>query len=1236
MNRKNPKGTRICVEKELPRQLDRRPVRTGVLALTIAAVLLWGVVAVAQLPATIDLNVPPGSEASPVVRVYGDDTVDYLGSDGSDGIAFGDVNGDGYDDLIIGALRADPGGRSNAGEVYVIYGSASLPVSTVDLNTDGAISAAGETRILGDDGNDLSGSAVASGDVNGDGCDDVIIGVPRGAPGGRTEAGEIYIIYGSDSLPGTIVDLNTDGAISPAGETRILGDDFFDRAGTSVASGDVNGDGYDDVIIGAPFADPGSPARSDAGEVYVVYGGVGRPGTAVSLSSLPGTHGETRILGDDAGGRAGSVVDCGDVNGDGYDDIAFGAPRVDPAGRTNAGASCVVYGGAGLPASIVDLADGPGVNGETRVLGDDNDDYSGWSIATADVDGDGRDDVIIGAYRADPGGRGDAGEVYVIYGSGGLPGTSVDLSAAPGTNGETRILGDDVLDQAGWSVAGADVNGDGYDDVIVGARYSDTPGGSNAGELDVVYGSLALPNTTVDLSAGGDDVSVLGDNTDDILGYAVEAGADVNLNGVADFAASAYHGDNPSIDGTNNRAGYAVAVFGDGVAPGAMASEYFKAGAAPPRGIGGRLSPVVRTQVSFDEGTAAPVTVALTRSDAGISNLGDGTLTDVADVVWEVTTTRTGYAVAQVTFQYLDSEIVGLPEAGLTLFRASLLSGPWIEVVTQAADPDRNEITGTVAGLSFFALKTDTTPPVAGTVTSDAGDYTNDNSQLDFSWAGFDDPESGIVDYLVALGDGVDPEAYEGFTSVGLVATHTFTAGAPYADAMYVCTVRAVNGVGLTTDATADVTVDTTPPAGGAVTSDAGDYTNDNSQLDFSWAGFDDPESGIVDYEVALGDGVDPEAYAAFASVGLVGTTTFAGPFGDGLYVCTVRAVNGAGGSTDETASVTVDTTVPVAGTVTSDTGDLTNSTTELVFSWTGFNDPESGIADYEVALGDGVDPEAYEAFASVGLLETHTFNGTFTNGVTYVCTVRATNGAGSDVSASGDVTVDTDAPEILSIVLSDPSPTNKPTVDFAVTFTEAVAGVNLAAPFDDFAATVDAKAITGAEVTAVAGADDAYTVSVGIGSGNGTIRLDVLAAGGIVDLPGTPLAADYTAGPAYTIEHLAFVTDLPPNVDRYVGESYTFTVAMTGGTTPYTYAWMKDDAAIPGAPNAATYELTDLVTDDTGEYRCDVSDAYESVESSTLQLAVTYSTPAVSMVGLGVLILAAGAAGARALRRRR
>ena len=353
----------------------------------------------------------------------------------------GDVNGDGYDDLIIGAWGARRNRDNDVGETYIVYGGASAPGTNgvLDLSdldgTDGFI-------LNGIDAGDRSGHSVSSaGDVNGDGYDDLIIGARYADPNGDSNAGETYVVYGGASAPGTggVLDLSdldgTNGFI-------LNGIDAVDLSGWSVSSaGDVNGDGYDDLIIGAIGADPN--VTNQAGETYVVYGGASAPGEdgVLDLSDLDGTDGFI-LNGIDAGDRSGwSVSSAGDVNGDGYDDLIIDALYGDPNG-SNSGETYIVYGGASAPGTggVLDLSDLDGTDGFI-LNGIDAGDESGRSVSSAgDVNGDGYDDLIIGAPSADPNGNSDAGETYVIYG--GATGTeSLTPVTAQGTAAADNFTG---------------------------------------------------------------------------------------------------------------------------------------------------------------------------------------------------------------------------------------------------------------------------------------------------------------------------------------------------------------------------------------------------------------------------------------------------------------------------------------------------------------------------------------------------------------------------------------------------------------------------------------------------------------------------------------------------------------------------------------------------------------------------------------------------------------------------
>jgi hypothetical protein len=326
----------------------------------------------------------------------------------------GDVNHDGYGDLIVGAYN-----YSGHGRVYVYYGSAnglsSTPNWTAEISQTNA---------------QFGYSVGTAGDVNGDGFADILVGAPLFDNNYKDE-GRVYVYYGSGNGLNSSPDLTLDGGQAGA---------LF---GMSVASaGDINQDGYSDVIVGAPKYDGD---QADEGKVFLFNGS---SSGLISTSSWSAENHQ-------GGSAFGEVVaTASDVNGDGYSDILVGAPAYEN-GQTNEGRAYLYTGSSsGLSSSPAWWAEG----NQTGA-------YFGEALGTAgDVNGDGFSDVIVGAPRYD-GSQMDTGKVYLYYGS------SSGLQSYPNWTSE----GEQAYAYYGYSIStGGDMNGDGYDDILIGSHlYND-------------------------------------------------------------------------------------------------------------------------------------------------------------------------------------------------------------------------------------------------------------------------------------------------------------------------------------------------------------------------------------------------------------------------------------------------------------------------------------------------------------------------------------------------------------------------------------------------------------------------------------------------------------------------------------------------------------------------------------------------------------------------------------------
>jgi hypothetical protein len=479
-----------------------------------------------------------GVEGSGTSSPQGGAAYDWMGEGNAASASYGesvrsagDVNGDNFDDVIVGAVNCNNSSYPQSGRAYLYDGSANGISTTAGWDAPPPV-----LNAYGFFG----GLASTAGDVNGDGYDDVLVTMTN-YDNTYADEGAVFVWYGSNT------------GLKAGYDWVARGNTTYAHLGWDAGpAGDVNHDGYDDIIAGAFRYDSGSVSHA-----YVWYGSInGLNVGGIRPVGLPSNADWTATTDQHCGGGGTAcsafgtrVGSAGDVNADTYDDVFVGASRYDN-GQTDEGTVFVWYGSstglgsAGTPSNADWKAES---NQAGAQLGGRWNSWDSCGIDSAgDVNHDGYDDLVMGAHLYDNPSA-DEGVAFLWYGSAG--GLNGGVDGTPGNAGWT-VESDQASAHLGGEVSTAgDFNGDGFDDVLVGAPYFDVTAGTtitNAGQIMIWFGSPS--GLGPDATPADADWYAYGDQVSSLYGFALDSAGDVNLDGISDVIVGARLYDHPDVD----------------------------------------------------------------------------------------------------------------------------------------------------------------------------------------------------------------------------------------------------------------------------------------------------------------------------------------------------------------------------------------------------------------------------------------------------------------------------------------------------------------------------------------------------------------------------------------------------------------------------------------------------------------------------------------------------------------
>jgi len=662
-----------------------------------------------------------------ITRILGNDPQDFLGGR-NQALVMGDFNDDGLDDVAIGAFGGDRSGRLNCGEVNIIFGGEYLPFAP-SLNLEDATQLVdtpeipGVMRLLGADSLHELGYSLAKGDINGDGIDDLIVGAWRVAFQGDTFGGRGYVFLGGRDWANTGV-FTVGSTIIP--DMTITPGSFKEFLGQTIAAGDVNGDGFDDVVLGAPRADF-NPANPDSGRVYVVWGSdtVGN----VNLQTAPATT-ALRISNEIGLGLYGNSLAVADFSGDGIDDIAASVP-LGGGVSTGLGNVVVIRGGAPLfgasPITFSKFAKTSFVPTDGVIyMTNESDGILGDRIIAANVDNDAEEEIVATLNQ----GATNAGlavfqtSQHLSVGSGAFSTFHlIHLGQSLGADeGVFLITNDAGGNLFGRAMAAGSIDGTGRDELFLGI-----PDGTNAGGIVAGVGRVArIVNSLLVPASGISPFSILrpyafieGGTLNENVATGAAANGDLNGDGLGDMIVGIERYDNPTLpdlpgsppppNPRDNDSGGAFLIWGNAALTTSTSTAYDQQIARAGTDVTLDFDPEVRASMFLPDSDPAATTIEVTFNRTSVADVGGSPVFQAGPAFtalpgeWNFQGNRLFDAGTQITLKYGPRDVVGFDDTSLTIFVFDSKGG-WVPLAS-VSDPGNNTVTATLNGIgSSFVI----------------------------------------------------------------------------------------------------------------------------------------------------------------------------------------------------------------------------------------------------------------------------------------------------------------------------------------------------------------------------------------------------------------------------------------------------------------------------------------------------------------------------------------------------